>query len=55
MVLVPDQRQQVRTKAKSGCRTTWCTDTVSFAVPAATRTLAAAQIYKARVWSSRYE
>jgi hypothetical protein len=47
--------QQVRTKAKSGCRTTWCTDTVSFAVPAATRTLAAAQIYKARVWSSRYE
>ncbi|WP_344233620.1 DUF6528 family protein [Kribbella hippodromi] len=47
--------QEVRTSPKSGCRTTWCTDTVSFAAPAATRTLTGAQIYKARVWSSRYE
>ncbi len=47
--------QQVRTTPKSGCRTTWCTDTVDFAVPTATRTLSGAQIYKARVWSSRYE
>jgi len=47
--------QQVRTTPKAGCMTTWCTDTVNFAVPAATRTLSGAQIYKARVWSSRYE
>ncbi|MET7281771.1 DUF6528 family protein [Kribbella sp. NPDC005582] len=47
--------QQVRTSPKTGCRTTWCTDTVSFAVPAATRTLSGAEIYKARVWSSHYE
>ncbi|WP_433163909.1 DUF6528 family protein [Kribbella sp. CA-247076] len=47
--------QQVRTTPKSGCRTSWCTDTVDFAVPAATRTLPGAEIYKARVWSSRYE
>jgi hypothetical protein len=47
--------QQVRTTPKAGCKTTWCTDTVNFAVPAATRTLPGAQIYKARVWSSRYE
>jgi WD40 repeat protein len=47
--------QQVRTTAKAGCHTSWCTDTVQFAVPAATRTLTGAQIYKARVWSSRYE
>jgi len=47
--------QQVRTSPKAGCRTTWCTDTVNFAVPAATRTLSGAEIYKARVWSSRYE
>ncbi|QNE19859.1 hypothetical protein F1D05_20510 [Kribbella qitaiheensis] len=47
--------QQVRTTPKAGCKTTWCTDTVNFAVPAATRTLSGAQIYKARVWSSRYE
>ena len=42
-------------RPKSGCRTTWCTDTVDFAVPAATRTIPGAEIYKARVWSSRYE
>ncbi|MBB5981970.1 DUF6528 family protein [Kribbella solani] len=47
--------QQVRTSPKSGCRTSWCTDTVSFASPAATRTLTGAEIYKARVWSSHYE
>ncbi|MEV6416964.1 DUF6528 family protein [Kribbella sp. NPDC051718] len=47
--------QQVRTTPKAGCYTSWCTDTVQFAVPAATRTLTGAQIYKARVWSSRYE
>jgi len=47
--------QQVRTSPKAGCRTTWCTDTVNFAVPTATRTLSGAEIYKARVWSSRYE
>lgn len=47
--------QQVRTTPKSGCHTSWCTDTVQFAVPAATRKLTGAQIYKARVWSSRYE
>ncbi|MFF0266034.1 DUF6528 family protein [Kribbella sp. NPDC004536] len=47
--------QQVRTIPKAGCRTSWCTDTVTFAVPAATRTLTGSEIYKARVWSSRYE
>lgn len=47
--------QQVRTSPKAGCRTGWCTDTVRFAVPVATRTLSGAEIYKARVWSSRYE
>ncbi|MFB6723447.1 DUF6528 family protein [Kribbella sp. NPDC056345] len=47
--------QQVRTSPKAGCRTSWCTDTVNFAVPAATRTIPGAEIYKARVWSSRYE
>ncbi|TDD62384.1 hypothetical protein E1263_04305 [Kribbella antibiotica] len=47
--------QQVRTTPKSGCRTGWCTDTVNFAVPAASRTIPGAEIYKARVWSSRYE
>ncbi|MDX6282226.1 MAG: hypothetical protein QOH03_3297 [Kribbellaceae bacterium] len=47
--------QQVRTTPTAGCYTSWCTDTVRFAVPAATRTLDGAQIYKARVWSSRYE
>ncbi|MET7278567.1 DUF6528 family protein [Kribbella sp. NPDC005582] len=48
--------QEVRTKPKSGCRTTWCTDTVDFAVPGtAHRTIPGAEIYKARVWSSRYE
>ena len=47
--------QQVRTTPKAGCRTSWCTDTVAFAVPAATRTLTGSEIYKARVWSSRYE
>lgn len=47
--------QEVRTSPKSGCRTTWCTDTVNFASPAATRTLTGAEIYKARVWSSHYE
>lgn len=47
--------QQVRTSPKAGCRTSWCTDTVNFAVPTATRTLTGAEIYKARVWSSRYE
>ncbi|GAB3941620.1 DUF6528 family protein [Kribbella albertanoniae] len=47
--------QQIRTSPKAGCRTSWCTDTVNFAVPAATRTIPGAEIYKARVWSSRYE
>jgi hypothetical protein len=48
--------QEVRTTPKSGCRTTWCTDTVRFDVPGtAYRTIPGAEIYKARVWSSRYE
>jgi hypothetical protein len=46
--------QQVRTTPKTR-RTTWCADTVNFAVPAASRTLTGAQIYKVRVWSSRYK
>ncbi|SFQ30626.1 hypothetical protein SAMN05421810_10626 [Amycolatopsis arida] len=46
--------QQVRTAPKAGCRTGWCTDTVTFRGPDFTRTRPGAQIYKARVWSSRY-
>ncbi|TDO54867.1 hypothetical protein EV643_101658 [Kribbella sp. VKM Ac-2527] len=45
----------IRTRPKQGCRSGWCTDTVEFAGPAGLRTLSGAQIYKARVWSSRYE
>jgi hypothetical protein len=47
--------RQVWTTPKAGCRTTWCTDTVNFAVPEGMRALTGAEIYKARIWSSRYE
>lgn len=47
--------RRVWTQPKAGCATTWCTDTVQFDGPAATRRVPGAQIYKARVWSSQRE
>lgn len=53
--------QIVQTKADAtkvpvgGCRNNgWCTDTVDFFTPNATRTRTNAQFYKARVWSPHY-
>jgi hypothetical protein len=36
------------------CRTSWCTDTIAFALPDATRTLPGAEFYRARWWQPLY-
>lgn len=43
--------QIVRTIPKSGCATTWCTDTVTFLNPGKSRTRSGGQFYKARAWN----
>ena len=42
-----------RPKANNPC--TWCTDTVEFYGPTATRLRAGAQIYRARLWTPLYQ
>jgi hypothetical protein len=44
----------VYTQPTAGCRTTWCTDKVRITLPDEVFTITGAEIYKARVWSSRY-
>jgi peptidoglycan hydrolase-like protein with peptidoglycan-binding domain len=45
----------VQTLPKSGCTTDWCTDEVHLTTPDVTFRVSGAEIYKARVWDSRYQ
>ncbi|WP_433514858.1 DUF6528 family protein [Nonomuraea sp. CA-143628] len=51
----PTTGQILRTRPKSGCPATWCTDTVEFFNATDTRVLADAKIYKARWFTPGYQ
>ncbi|MFB9907459.1 DUF6528 family protein [Allokutzneria oryzae] len=51
----PTTNQVIEAKPKSGCRTSWCTDTIDFFGSDMKRTRTGAEFYKARFWYAAYQ